>query len=119
MYKMLIPHSMPSIFAEAPAPAAAPAGPGLSGFLPIILMFVAMYFLLIAPQRKKQKQHAKMLESIKAGDEILTSGGIYATVVTVRDDRFVIRVGDGTKLELAKGFVQNVENKSDSDKKTA
>ena len=90
----------------------------LKGMWPFLLLMAAMWFLMIAPQRKKQKEHAKMLAALKSGDEVLTSGGIYGTVVTVREDRLVVRIGDSTKVELAKGFVQGVEKKSDTDKKS-
>lgn len=120
MHKMLLSLDLPSFLAQASAPAGAPSAPGsnLMSFLPFVLLIAAMWFLMIAPQRKKQKEHAKMLSSIKSGDEILTSGGIYGTVVSVKDDRFVVRIADGAKVELAKGFVQSVEKKSDSDKKS-
>ncbi len=117
---MLLSIDLPSFLAQASAPAGAPSGPGgsLMSFLPFILLMAAMWFLMIAPQRKKQKEHAKMIAALKSGDEVLTTGGIYGTVVTVRDDRIVVRIGDSTKVELAKGFVQTVEKKSDSDKKS-
>lgn len=117
---MLLPLDLPSFLAQASAPAGAPSGSGssLMSFLPFVLLMAAMWFLMIAPQRKKQKEHAKMLAALKSGDEVLTSGGIYGTVVTVREDRIVLRIGDSTKIELAKGFVQTVEKKSDSDKKS-
>ena len=56
------------------------------------LMFAAMYFLMIAPQRKKQKAHEKMLSELSSGDEIVTTGGIYGTITNVKDDRFVVRI---------------------------
>jgi preprotein translocase subunit YajC len=87
----------------------APSGPSaLLQFAPLILMFGAMYFLLIAPQRKKQKEHEKMMSALQAGDEIITTGGIYGTITSVKDDRFIVRVGDNNqKLEIAKGFVHS------------
>ncbi|HLP08105.1 MAG TPA: preprotein translocase subunit YajC [Opitutaceae bacterium] len=121
MHKMLLSQDLPSFLAQASAPASAPSGAGgnpLINMLPFVLLIAAMWFLMIAPQRKKQKEHAKMLSSIKSGDEVLTSGGIYGMVVTVKEDRFVVRIADGTKVELAKGFVQSVEKKSDSEKKS-
>lgn len=118
MHKMLLSLDLPTFLAQASAPAGAPQGGGWMSILPFVLLMAAMWFLMIAPQRKKQKEHAKMLAAIKSGDEVLTSGGIYGTIVTVREDRFVVRIGDGTKVELAKGFVQSVEKKSDSDKKS-
>ncbi len=69
------------------------------------LFFLAMWFLMIAPQRKRQKEHQKMIEALKAGDEIITSGGIYGTVQQVRADRIVLKIADGTRIELGKGYV--------------
>ena len=82
-------------------------GGGLGQFLPIILLFVGMWFLIIAPQRKRQKAHDKMLNELQTGDEIVTSGGVYGTITNVKEDRFVVRIADNTKIELGKGFVAN------------
>ncbi|HBO57653.1 MAG: preprotein translocase subunit YajC [Puniceicoccaceae bacterium MED-G31] len=92
------------------AQAAAPSGGGLTQFLPIILLFVGMWFLIIAPQRKKQKAHDKMITELKTGDAIITSGGIYGSITNVKDDRFVVRVADNVKIELTK---QSIGNKID------
>ena len=83
-------------------------GSGLGQFLPIIIMFAAMYFLLIAPQRKKQKAHKKMVTELSSGAEIVTSGGIYGTITNVKEDRFVVRIAEGTKIEITKGSVTTV-----------
>jgi preprotein translocase subunit YajC len=69
------------------------------------LFFLAMWFLIIAPQRKRAKEHQKMMDSLKPGDEIITSGGMYATIQQVREDRFVVKVADGVRLDLAKGYI--------------
>lgn len=82
----------------------------------LVLMFAAMYFLMIAPQRKKQKEHEKMLAALQSGDEVVTAGGIYGTIVAVKDDRFVVRVAEGTKVELGKAFVTTVLKKSEEKK---
>ena len=82
-------------------------GGGLGQFLPIILLFVGMWFLIIAPQRKRQKAHDKMLSELQTGDEIVTSGGVYGTITNVKEDRFIVRIADNTKIELGKGFVAN------------
>ena len=98
---------------------AAPGGPGggLMGLLPMVLLFAAMYFLMIAPQRKKQKQHEAMLKALESGDEIVTTGGIYGTITNVKEDRFVVRIADNTKIELGKGFVSAVVNKANGETK--
>ena len=64
-----------------------------------------MWFLIIAPQRKRQKAHDKMLAELKSGDDIVTNGGIYGTITNVKDDRFVVRVSDGVKIEVGKTFI--------------
>ena len=92
---------------------ASPSGPSsLVQFLPMVLLFAAMYFLMIAPQRKKQKEHERMLKSLESGDEIVTTGGIYGVITNVKEDRFVVRVADNTKIEVGKGFVQTVSRKT-------
>ncbi len=105
--------ALPEFLSLLPLAQAAPTGGGLGQFLPIILLFVGMWFLIIAPQRKRQKAHDKMLSELKKGDEIVTSGGIFGTITRVKDDRFVVEIADNTKIELGKGFVSNkIEAKS-------
>jgi preprotein translocase subunit YajC len=95
---------------------AAPAGPSnpLMSILPLGLMFVAMYFFLIAPQRKKQKELQKQLDALQTGDEVLTAGGIYGVVTNRKDDRVVLRISDDVKVEVAKAFIQAVVKKTDA-----
>ena len=88
-----------------PPPPPAGANP-LMQMLPIILLFAGMWFLIIAPQRKKQKQHEKMISELQRGDEIISSGGIYGEITSVKPDRFVVKIADGTKIELGRNFVQ-------------
>jgi preprotein translocase subunit YajC len=102
----------------AQAPAAAPQGPAAwMQILPMVLLFGAMYFFMIAPQRKKQKEHEKMLTALGSGDEIVTTGGIYGVITNVKDDRFVVRIADNTKIEIGKSFVQTVVKKTSADEK--
>jgi len=100
------------------AQTAAPAGPG-GGTMVVVygLLIAGMYFLMIAPQRKKQKEQEKMLASLASGDESVTTGGIYGTITNVKDDRFVVRIADNTKIEVGKSFVTAVVNKAGSEKK--
>lgn len=93
------------------AQAAAPQGSPIGQFVMIGFMFAAMWFLIIAPQRKKQKAHAKMLTELGTGDEIVTAGGIYGEITSKKDDRFVVRIAEGVKVEIAKSFVQEVVKK--------
>ena len=102
-----------SLMLAQAAPAGA-QGAGMMNILMIVFMLGAFYFLMIAPQRKKQKEHDKMLAALKSGDEIVTNGGLYGTITNVKEDRFVIRVADSTKLEVGKGFINTVVKKADS-----
>ena len=82
-------------------------GGTLVAFLPIVLMFVVMYFIMIRPQRKKQKEEEKMRNNIQIGDEILTIGGFYARVVSIKEDALVIEsVSDHSKQKIARWAVQ-------------
>ena len=82
---------------------------GNSGMTMIIFWFLilgAMWFFLIAPQRKKQKEHAKLIDELSSGDEIVTASGIFGTITNVKDDRFVVRIAENTKVEIQKSFIQ-------------
>jgi len=105
---------LPALLAQQ---SAAPAGAGWMQLVFFGLLFAAMYFLMIAPQRKKQKEHEKMLTTLGSGDEVLTSGGIYGTITNVKEDRFVVRIADNTKIEIGKSFVTAVVNKTGEAKK--
>lgn len=82
---------------------------GGSGMTMVIFWFLilgAMWFFLVAPQRKKQKLHQKMIDELSTGDDVITASGIYGTITNVKDDRFVIRIAENTKVEIQKSFVQ-------------
>ena len=80
-------------------------------FVPMILIFVVFYFLLIRPQRKKDKEAKTMLDNLKVGDRICTIGGIYGTVTGLRDDQVIIAVGtQKTTMHMARWAVKSVED---------
>ncbi len=82
----------------APAAGAPAAGAGsmLTTLLPLILMFVVFYFILIRPQKKKEKELKNMLAALKVGDEVATIGGIHGKIARIKDDLFVLESGIGT-----------------------
>jgi len=96
-----------SLLTLAQAAPGAPAAAGIMNVLFIALMFGAMWFLIIAPQRKKQKEHAKMLSELDTGDEIITAGGILGQITNKKEDRFVVQIANGVKVEVAKSFVHD------------
>ncbi|MCR4404819.1 MAG: preprotein translocase subunit YajC [Candidatus Acetothermia bacterium] len=85
------------------------AGGGLSGLIPTILfllVFIALfYFMLIWPQRRRQKQHRELLENLKRGDQVVTSGGIVGTVKRVDKDEIILEVEEGMSLKVLKGAI--------------
>lgn len=88
-------------------PLFAQAGPNSSMMIVFwFLILGAMWFFLVAPQRKKQKEHVKLIDALTTGDEIITASGIYGTITNVKDDRFVVRIAENTKVEIQKSFVQ-------------
>jgi preprotein translocase subunit YajC len=91
-----------------------PTGPqGAGGFLPTLIMFglifLIFYFLLILPARRRQKKHQEMLDNLKAGDRVVTSGGLYGTVVALDGARVVLRVADQVKMEFARAAVAGLQ----------
>lgn len=79
-------------------------------FLPIILIFVIMYFLIFRPQMKKQKEQKQMVESLKKGDKVITVGGIFGTIAGVKEKEgtLILKIADNTKVEIAKTSIAKV-----------
>ena len=90
--------------------AAAPAGGGSAiTMLPLLLLIPLMYFVMIRPQQKRQKQWQEMLSKIKTGDRVTTAGGIRGIIVSIKDDSIIVRVApDNIKMEVAKNAIASV-----------
>jgi preprotein translocase subunit YajC len=90
-----------------------------SRWLPFLIMggmFFLLYFLMIHPQRKRQRQRMAMLEALKKGDKIITRGGIHGIVTHVRDREIIVKVDDNTKLTVSKAGVARVGDQDDASK---
>ncbi len=82
-------------------------------FLPMILIFVVFWFFLIRPQRKKDKEAQEMLNSLKVGDRVCTIGGIYGTIVRIKDDVLTVEVGEAkTQMVFARWAIKNIDTLS-------
>ena len=80
------------------------SGSGFAQFIPLILIFVIFYFFLIRPQQKKVKEHKAMVEGLKKGDKIVTSGGITGTIIRVIDnDKVEVEIADNVTVEVIRG----------------
>lgn len=96
------------------AAVAAGGGSGLT-MLPLLLFIPLMYFVMIRPQQKRQKQWQQMLSSIKTGDKVTTAGGIRGIIISIKEDAIVIRVApDNLKLEIAKSAIASVTTQDTS-----
>ncbi|MEL6126714.1 MAG: preprotein translocase subunit YajC [Pseudomonadota bacterium] len=96
------------------AQAAAPAGAGLASFIPILLIFAIMYFLMIRPQQKKVKEHRQMVENLRRGDQVITQGGLYGKIVKVKDDSEVeVELAEGLKVRAVRHTIQQVVSKTE------
>ncbi len=99
-----------SAFAQT-APAAAAGGDvmtSLSGMLPLILMFVVLYFVMIRPQMKRQKEHKAMIDALAKGDEIATAGGLLGKVTKLADATVTIEIATGVEVQLQRHAVVQV-----------
>jgi len=82
---------------------------GIGAFLPLILIFGVFYILLIRPQQKKVKQHRELLNNLKRGDKIITSGGIIGLITKVNDSReLLVEISDGVEIKIAPGMVADL-----------
>jgi preprotein translocase subunit YajC len=83
--------------------------PGIASFLPFVLIIVVFYFLLIRPNQNKQKQWQDMLNNLKPGDKITTTGGLRGTIISLRDDAIQLRLPpDNIKVEVVKSAIASV-----------
>ncbi|MGN0443363.1 MAG: preprotein translocase subunit YajC [Acutalibacteraceae bacterium] len=87
--------------------AAGQQGSGMTMIIMLVAMFALMYFLMIRPQKKRQKEEQQMRDNIQVGDEVVTIGGICGRIVTIKEDAFVIETGaDRCKIKMLKGAIQ-------------
>ncbi len=80
----------------------------IASFVPIILIFVIMYFLLFRPQMKRQKAQAKLVSTLKTGDRVVTASGIHGLISNVKERTVIVKVADNVKIEMDKTAVTNV-----------
>lgn len=80
-------------------------GSVIGSFLPLIILFAIFYFLIIRPQQQAQKKHSQMLDELKKGDNIITTGGLIATIIKPEDDFIKIRLNEDTIVKLDRAYV--------------
>ena len=102
------------LITPAYAQAAGGAGGAFASFVPLILIFAIMYFLLIRPQQKKLKDHQKMVEALRRGDQVVTQGGLIGKVTKVKEDNEVeVELAEGVKVRVVKNTISQVLSKTE------
>jgi preprotein translocase subunit YajC len=94
--------------AQSAAPQAGPAGGIGSFFVPLIFIFIIMYFVMIRPQKKRQEQQQKLISSLKTGDRVVTNAGIHGLISNVKENTVLVKVADNVKIEMDKSAITNV-----------
>ena len=98
--------------AQTAAPQQVPGGGIGSFFVPLIFIFVIMYFVMIRPQKKRQEQQQKLVSSLKTGDRVVTNAGIHGLISNVKENTVLVKVADNVKIEMEKSAITNVLKES-------
>ena len=103
--------------AWAQTAAAAPqGGPGLLvSLIPFVLIFLIFYFLLIRPQKQRSTQHKAMLEALKKGDKVITSGGLWGTITNLGKETVTLQIADSVKVKVERGHVTQLQSGDDEE----
>ena len=94
------------IISPAYAQAASSGDPGFIGLLPIVLMFVLLYFLMIRPQMKRAKEQKSMIEALQKGDEVITAGGVLGRITKIGDAYIGVEIAPNTEVVVQRGVIQ-------------
>jgi len=93
--------------APPPSPGQNPAG-GIGFFVPLIFIFIIMYFVMIRPQKKRQQQQQNLIASLKTGDRVVTNAGIHGLISNVKENTVLVKVADNVKIEMDKSAITTV-----------
>ena len=103
-----------SAHAMGTSPDGAEGGNPILSLLPFILMFVVLYLLILRPQIKKQKNQQKMVDDLKKGDAVVTSGGVHGIITNLKEDIMVLKVAENVKIEVSRSAVSRVKASENS-----
>ena len=101
-------------YAMGPSPQGAQGqGGGLLGFLPLILIFVIFYFLLIRPQQKRAKELKALLDGLKKGDKVITTGGEYGVIEEVKQNTVIIKIAENVRVKYGRAYITALRQSDD------
>ena len=98
--------------AQSAAPQPGPAGGIGSFFVPLIFIFIIMYFVMIRPQKKRQQQQQNLMAGLKTGDRVVTNAGIHGLISNVKETTVLVKVADNVKIEMEKSAITTVLKES-------
>ncbi len=87
----------------------------IGSLIPLILIFVIFYFLLIRPQQKRAKEHRRMIENLKKGDKVITSGGVYGVIEVVDTNTVTLKIAENVKVKFGKSYIAAVRSSAEED----
>jgi preprotein translocase subunit YajC len=106
---------LPLLLAQAQPAAPAPTpGGGISFFVPLIFIFIIMYFVMIRPQKRRQMEQQKLISALKTGDRVVTNAGIHGLISNVKETTVIVKVADNVKIEMEKSAISNVLKQAES-----
>ncbi len=88
---------------------------GTISILYMVGLFAVLWFIMIRPQQQRQKKHAQMVAGLKVNDRIITAGGIYGTIIKVKEDAFILRIAENVRIEIMKSAVSQLISSSEND----
>ncbi len=100
-------------YAATAAPDGGLFGGTITGLLPIVLIFVIMYFLILRPQQQRQRQHREMIANVRRGDTIVTSGGLIGKVAKVDENEIQIEIAEETRVRIVRSMISEVRAKGE------
>jgi len=103
------------LLAQGAPPAGQQSGSIMQLLVPMALMMVIAYVILIRPQRRKQREHEDRVKRVKAGDRIVTNGGVHGTIAAVKDQTFMMKIADNVKLEIEKSSIMRILNTEEAE----
>ena len=104
-------------YAMGPSPQGGGQGAGglFGSLIPLILIFVIFYFLLIRPQQKKGKEHKHMIENLKKGDKVITSGGVFGVIEAIGTNTVTVKIAENVKVKFGKAYIAALRASADED----
>ncbi len=92
-------------YAMGEAPGGGGGAGGFSALIPLVLMFAIFYFILIRPQQRKTREHREMLKALKTGDQVVTAGGIYGTIIAIDENKVKLKIAENVKIDVTRGSI--------------